>query len=170
MSTGFLIARLVLGLGLAAHGAQKLFGWFGGYGLTGTGGYFAGIGFRPGMVFALAAGLGELGGGLLMAAGLFGPLGPALITVVMLVAILAVHRPNGFFASSNGIELPLVYLMGALLLAVAGPGRYSLDGLLGLPIHYAPTVPWAVIAVAVLLALLNVALRRPGPAPAPSHS
>jgi len=170
MSTGFLIARLVLGLALAAHGAQKLFGWFGGYGLTGTGGYFASIGFRPGVFFALAAGLGEVGGGLLTAAGLFGPVGPALITVVMLVAILAVHRPNGFFASSNGVEMPLLYLIGALPLAVAGPGRYSLDGLLGFPIHYPPTVPWAALAVAVLLALLNVAARRPGAAPAPSHT
>jgi putative oxidoreductase len=170
MSTGFLIARLVLGLGLAAHGAQKLFGWFGGYGLTGTGGFLAGLGFRPGVLFALMAGLGEVAGGLLTAAGLFGPVGPALVMVVMLVAILAVHRPNGFFASSNGVELPLLYIMGVLPIAVAGPGRYSLDGLLGLPIHYAPTVSWAAIAVAVLLALLNVAARRPGPAPAPSHS
>src|SRR2546428_533738 len=83
---------------LAAHGAQKLFGWFGGYGLAGTGGFFAGLGFRPGVLFALAAGLGELGGGLLTAAGLFGPVGPALIILVMLVAILAVHWPHGFFA------------------------------------------------------------------------
>src|SRR5262245_61617272 len=170
MSTGFLIARLVIGLGLAAHGAQKLFGWFGGYGLTGTGGYFASVGFRPGVFFALAAGLGEVGGGLLTAVGLFGPVGPALIMVVMLVAILAIHRPNGFFATSNGVELPLLYIIGALPLAVAGPGRFSLDGLFGFPIHYPPTVPWSIIAVAVLLALLNVAVRRPGPAPTPSRS
>ena len=110
------------------------------------------------------------GGGLLTAAGLFGPVGPALIILVMLVAILTVHWPHGFFASSNGVELPLLYLTAALPLAVAGPGWYSLDGLLGLPTHAPPTVAWAAIAVAVALALLNVALRRPGPAPAPSHS
>ena len=104
MSAGFLIARLILGLALAAHGAQKLFGWFGGYGLAGTGGFFAGLGFRPGVLFALAAGLGEVGGGLLAAAGLFGPVGPALIVLVMLVAILTVHWPHGFFASSNGVD------------------------------------------------------------------
>ena len=170
MSAGFLIARLILGLALAAHGAQKLFGWFGGYGLAGTGGFFAGLGFRPGVLFALAAGLGELGGGLLTAAGLFGPVGPALSILVMLVAILTVHWPHGFFASSNGVELPLLYVTAALPLAVAGPGRYSLDGLLGLPTHAPPTVAWTAIAVALALALLNVALRRPGPAPAPSHS
>ena len=122
------------------------------------------------MLFALAAGLGEVGGGLLAAAGLFGPVGPALIVLVMLVAILTVHWPHGFLASSNGVELPLLYLTAALPLAVAGPGRHSLDGLIGLPTHTPPAVAWTAIAVAVALALLNVALRRPGPAPVPSHS
>src|SRR5437773_2448903 len=95
MSAGFLIARLILGLALAAHGAQKLFGWFGGYGLAGTGGFFAGLGFRPGVLFALAAGLDEVGGGLLTAAGLFGPVGPVLIILVMLVAIRPAHGGVG---------------------------------------------------------------------------
>src|SRR6185436_1701992 len=132
MDAGLLIARLIVGLGLAAHGTQKLFGWFGGHGLTGTGGFFESLGFRPGVLFALAAGLGELGGGLLTAAGFLGPVGPALIILVMLVALFTVHWPNGFFASSNGIELPLMYLTAALPLAVVGPGAYSLDGRLGL--------------------------------------
>src|SRR5207247_9158428 len=106
MSAGFLIARLILGLALAAHGAQKLFGWFGGYGLAGTGGFFAGLGFRPGVLFALAAGLGELGGGPPTAAGPFGPLGPAPITPGRLVAILAAHRPTRSFASRTRSGTP----------------------------------------------------------------
>src|SRR5690242_16864534 len=76
MDAGLLIARLIVGFGLSAHGAQKLFGWFGGHGLKGTGGFFESLGFRPGVLFALAAGLGELGGGLFTAAGFLGPLGP----------------------------------------------------------------------------------------------
>jgi len=76
MDAALLIARLIIGLGLAAHGMQKLLGWFSGYGLKGTAGFFESIGFRPGVLFVLAAGLGEVAGGLLTAAGLFGPIGP----------------------------------------------------------------------------------------------
>ena len=76
---GLLIARLVLGLAIAAHSTQKLFGWFGGYGLAGTGGYFENLGFRPGRLFAAAAALSEITGGVLVALGLFGPIGPALM-------------------------------------------------------------------------------------------
>ena len=87
MTTALLIARLLLGGALFAHGAQKLFGWFGGYGVKGTGGFMESLGFRPGPMFAIAAGLGETGGGLLTALGLGGPIGPALIIMVMIVAI-----------------------------------------------------------------------------------
>src|SRR5438552_14827690 len=112
---------------MAAHGAQKLFGWFNGYGIAGTGGFFEGLGFRPGRFFAIGAGLGEFFGGLLTAFGLFGPFGPALIILVMVVAAAAVHWQKGFFATSNGIELPLLYATTALILASTGPGAYSLD-------------------------------------------
>ncbi len=166
MDTALLIARLILGVALSAHAAQKLFGWFGGYGLRGTGGFFEGLGFRPGALFALTAGLGELGGGLLTAAGLFGPVGPALIILVMLVAIFSVHWTHGFFAQSNGIELPLLYLTAALVLAFAGTGAYSLDGLFGLATLSQPATAWIAIALAVGLALANLALRRPAPAAA----
>jgi len=167
MDTGLLIARLILGLGLAAHGAQKLFGWFGGYGLKGTGGFFEGLGFRPGALFAAAAGLGELGGGLLTAAGFLGPVGPALIIVVMLVAMVTVHWKNGFFAGKNGIELALMNSAGLLAIAFAGPGAYSLDRVLGTSQLWQPSTTWAVIAVAVVLAIVNLVVRRrPAPAPA----
>jgi putative oxidoreductase len=160
MDAGILIARVMLGLAIGAHGAQKVFGWFGGHGLKGTGAFFESLGFRPGPVFALAAGLGESVGGLLTAAGLLGPVGPALIVLVMLVAMLAVHWPHGFFASSNGIELPLMYLTAALFAAFAGPGAYSLDRLLGLDTLGEPVTAGMAIAVAVPVALVNVALRR----------
>src|SRR5919109_3686243 len=96
-SAGLFVIRLVLGLAMAAHGAQKLFGWFGGHGLAGTGGFLEQqLGFRPGRLFALAAGLGEFGGGLLLALGFLGPVGPAIMIAVMIVAMRTVHVGHGF--------------------------------------------------------------------------
>src|SRR5436190_44732 len=132
VNIGLLLVRLALGTLMAAHGAQKLFGWFGGYGIAGTGGFFESLGFHPGRLFAAAAGASEFAGGLLLALGLLGPAGPALVIGVMTVAALSVHWPNGLFATSNGIELPLLYAAGAAAVALTGPGQYSLDALLGL--------------------------------------
>ena len=160
MSAGLLLVRLVLGLGFAAHGSQKLFGWFGGHGLEGTGGFFEGLGFRPGKRFALLAGLGEMGGGLLLALGLFGPAGPALMVTVMIVAAVSVHVRNGFFASSNGIEMPMLYAAGATAIAFAGPGAWSLDAALGLGGLWTPVNAWIALAAAVVLAAGNLAMRR----------
>lgn len=165
MDAALLIARLVVGLGLAAHGMQKLLGWFGGYGLEGTGGFFEGIGFRPGLLFALAAGVGDVAGGLLTATGLLGPIGPGVIITVMVVAIVAVHLPNGFFAQQNGYELALIYAVVAFVLAIAGPGTYSLDGLLGFSRLSQPAVAWIVTGVAVVMGLAIVAVRRVASAP-----
>jgi putative oxidoreductase len=167
MSAGLLIVRLVLGLGFAAHGAQKLFGWFGGHGLAGTGGFFEGLGFRPGKRFALLAGLGEMSGGLLVALGLFGPAGPAIVVMVMIVAAVTVHVGNGFFASSSGIEMPLLYAAGVTAIAFAGPGAWSLDAALGLESLWTPANAWLGLGIAVLLAAGNLAMRRsPQEAPA----
>src|SRR5689334_5869231 len=127
LNGGLALARLVFGLLMAAHGAQKLFGWFGGYGLNAVSGYFESLGFRPGRFFAVAAGAAELGGGLLTAAGFLGPIGPALIVVVMIVAAATVHRGHGVFAATNGFEVPLLYGTFAAAIALAGPGAYSLD-------------------------------------------
>src|SRR6267378_3119946 len=106
MDVGLLIARLILGFGISAHGAQKLFGWFGGHGLNGTGGFFESIGFRPGRMFALAAGLAEFGGGALTALGLLGPIGPALIILVLMEALPAVSLSDGLLSPRSGIRLP----------------------------------------------------------------
>ncbi len=161
MAIALLIARLIVGLGMAAHGAQKLFGWFGGYGLKGTGGFFEGVGYRPGTLFAAAAGLGEFGGGMLVAFGVGGPIGPALVIVVMLVAIFAVHWGHGFFVSKNGVELPLTYISAMLLLMFFGPGAFSIDALLGLNAVWPVNANWIVLGIAILLALGNLVVRRP---------
>lgn len=161
MQTGLLVARLVFGLLMAAHGSQKLFGWFGGYGLAGTGGFFEKLGFRPGRFFAAVAGAGELAGGLLLALGFLGPIGPALMVAVMTVAIVGVHWPNGLFAASNGIEVPLLFAAAATALALTGPGRYSLDALLGLPTVATPGLAWGALVFGILGGGANLALRRP---------
>jgi putative oxidoreductase len=125
-AVGLLVIRLVVGLTFAGHGAQKLFGWFGGYGLKGTGGWLDSIGIKPGVLFALLAGLGELAGGLLFAIGVWTPLAALLIAVTMLVAIFTVHGKNGFWVTSNGIEYNLILLAVAVGIALIGPGAYVL--------------------------------------------
>jgi putative oxidoreductase len=126
-----LLLRLVVGLTFAAHGAQKLFGWFGGPGLDGTGQFFTMIGFSPGRRHALMAGLAETGGGLLLALGLITPLASAALISVMLVAVFRVHIRNGFFGQNGGYEYNLVLSVAALALAFAGPGSLSVDALVG---------------------------------------
>ncbi len=163
MNAGLLLIRVVLGLLMAAHGTQKLFGWFGGYGLAGVGGFFESLGFKPGRIFALAAGLAETVGGVLVALGLLGPVGPALVLSVMIVAAVTVHWPNGVFAQNNGIEVPLLYGVVMAALALSGPGSYSLDTVLGLTSLWEPAVTWPVLAIGVLGGLANLAIRRQMP-------
>jgi putative oxidoreductase len=161
VSAGLLVGRLVLGLLMAAHGTQKLFGWFGGYGLAGTGGFFESLGFRPGRAFAAAAALAEVGGGLLVALGFLGPVGPALIISVMIVAALTVHWGHGLLSTSNGIEVPLLYAAGGLALALTGYGAYSLDALLGLQSLWTPSVAWAAVGLGIVGGIANFFARRP---------
>ena len=160
LSSGLLVARLVFGLLMVGHGTQKLFGWLGGYGLAGTGGFFETLGFRPGRAFAAAASLTEITGGLLLALGFLGPVGPALIISVMIVAAVTVHWKNGLFASTNGIEVPLLYATGAVALALTGPGLFSADALLGLESLWIPEVKGAALAVGIVGGLVNLGLRR----------
>jgi len=166
MDLTLLIVRVVVGLGFVAHGGQKLFGAFGGYGLAGTGGYFELVGWKPGKMFAFAAGAAELVGGVLIALGLLGPIGPMLAIATMIVAI-AVHAPAGFFGQNGGFELPLAYIGLFLLFAFGGYGAYALDAAFGLATVFTPTMDAAVVGLGILGGLANIAIRRK-PAPAPS--
>jgi putative oxidoreductase len=160
MAIGLLLVRLVFGVLIAAHGSQKLFGWFGGYGVTGTGTFFEQLGFRPGQLFAAAAGLTEVLGGVLVAAGFGGPIGPALMVSVMIVAMISVHWGHGLFAATNGIEVPLLYAAGAAALAFTGPGRYSVDALFGLTSMSTTASAGIALSLAASGAIANLAARR----------
>lgn len=160
LSIGLLLARVVIGLVMAAHGAQKLLGWFGGYGLNKTGEFFVQLGFRPGRAFAAAASLTEITSGLLIALGFFGPIGPALMISVMIVAMITVHWEHGLFAANNGIEVPLLYATAALGLALSGYGRFSLDAWLGIADRWTPAATWIVLGAGVIGGFANVAIRR----------
>lgn len=160
MDVGLVVARLVLGSLMAAHGAQKLFGWFGGYGLSGVSSWLESIGFRPGRLFALAAGVSEFAGGVVLAAGFLGPVGPALVVATMIVAAGSVHWPN-VFAARNGIELPLIYGVGAATLALTGPGRYSVDQWLGLSGLWSSAAVWTVLIIGVVGGAVALAFRHP---------
>jgi putative oxidoreductase len=129
------LVRITAGLLLMPHGAQKLFGWFGGYGLTATGEFFGTqLGLQPGLLFALLAGLVEFFGGLALVLGLLTRPAALAVAVLMSVAALGVHLPNGFFWTSGGYEYPLMWGLIALALLLGGGGRYSLDRRFSLPL------------------------------------
>jgi putative oxidoreductase len=159
LSIGLLVVRVVVGLIMAAHGASKLLGWFGGYGLRGTGEFFVQLGFQPGRAFAAAASLSEIISGLLVALGFLGPIGPALMVSVMIVATLTVHLGQGLFAP-KGIEVPLLYAAAAFGLALTGFGEYSVDALLGVAGRWSAGFTWIVLVLGAAGAFVNLALRR----------
>lgn len=163
MDIGLLLLRLIVGLTMAAHGTQKLFGWFGGPGLDATGQFFVMLGFPTGQRHALMAGLAETVGGLLLALGLFTPFAAALILSVMIVAVVTVHLKKGFFISNGGYEYNLVLGIAALALAFTGPGSISLDALFG---RYLSGTIWGVLALVVggIGAVMLLSQRRTAPA------
>ena len=159
MGLGILLIRFVVGLTLAAHGAQKLFGWFGGYGLAGTAQWLESVGFRPGRRHALMAGSVEVAGGVLLALGAATPLAAAIVASVMIVAAATAHVKNGFFVTSGGYEYNLVLGVAGLAVSFTGPGALSIDALLGLASGgLVPGLAAAVIAV--VGAALQLASRR----------
>jgi putative oxidoreductase len=124
---GALALRIPVGIIFAAHGAQKLFGWFGGYGLDGTGQFFGSVGLNPGYLMALLAGLVELFGGLALVAGVLVRPAAASLSFAMLIAIFAVHWSKGFFADKGGYEYALALFAASLSLLFSGAGRFSVD-------------------------------------------
>ncbi|HTA76880.1 MAG TPA: DoxX family protein [bacterium] len=163
MEIGLLIIRLVVGLTLAAHGVQKLFGWFGGYGLDGTGKFFEQLGFVPGKRNAVMAGLAE-SSGLLLALGLATPLAAMLCFSVMLVATLSVHIKNGFFIQKQGYEYNTVLGLTALAFAFTGAGSLSLDSLLGFN-YSGLTMGLGALIVGVVGSAIQLAARKAPAAP-----
>ncbi len=163
MELGLLLLRLTVGLTLAAHGAQKLFGWFGGPGLEVIGKGFEALGFHPGRRHATMAGVVEIGGGLLLALGLLTPVAAAIVFSVMFVAGMSAHVRQGFFITSGGYEYTLVLGVAGLTLAFTGPGLFSLDALLGLPISGTAAGIGALL-VGLTGGALQLAQRQPAPA------
>ncbi|HET9121125.1 MAG TPA: DoxX family protein [Solirubrobacterales bacterium] len=145
MDLALLVLRLVVGLLFVGHGAQKLFGVFGGGGLQATAGMFDSIGLQPGWLHARAAGTAEFLGGALIALGLFTPFAAAALIGVMIAAVLTVHAPNGIWNTNQGYEFNLVLAAVVFALAGIGAGAWSLDNAFGFHLH---GVIWALAALA----------------------
>src|SRR5262245_8905776 len=161
MNVGILLLRMTVGLAMATHGSQKVFGWFGGYGPDGTGQFLEALGFRPGHWYAMEEDLVAMVGGLLLALGFMWPLAAAMISSVMVLAGVTVHWKNGFFFPS-GYEFNLVLGVAALSIAFTGPGALSIDHVAGYALG---GVTWGVIAAAVAAvgAIGQLAQRRKPP-------
>jgi putative oxidoreductase len=161
MAYGILFLRIVVGLLLFGHGAQKLFGWFGGHGTRGTAGFFGSLGFRRNhaLPMAVLAGLSEAAG-LLFALGFVTPFAALAIATVMVVAVGTVHWKNGLWATGGGYEFNLVLWTVAIAVAASGPGRFSVDSALGW-VDNISGVWWGVgvLVVSLLSGLAVLALR-----------
>jgi putative oxidoreductase len=149
VSLGLLILRIVVGLTMAAHGAQKLFGWWGGPGMGAWTQGVTKLRIRPAAAWAWLAALSELGGGLLFALGLLSPFGSLAIAATMLVAVATVHWANGFWNGKRGYEFNLALLASVIAVALTGPGIYSLDKAIGLSLPEPVTLVVGTIAVIV---------------------
>ena len=131
MDLGLFLIHAVVGALVSAHGAQKLFGWFGGHGLDGTGGFMESLGLTPGKRMAAAAGFTELVGGLMFLVGVLTPLAAALIATMMLVAARTAHAGKGPWVTAGGWEYVLTLAAVAIGLAFNGAGAWSLDAAIG---------------------------------------
>ena len=131
MSSGLLLLRIAVGSIMAAHGAQKFFGWWGGPGMSGTAGMCSSLAYRPPLLMACGLAVAEFGGGLSLATGFLTPLGALAVTVVMMNAVYLIHWPKGFFTANGGYEFNLLIAASAVALAAIGPGRFSIDHAIG---------------------------------------
>jgi len=168
LAIGLLILRVGVGLTVAAHGSQKLFGWFGGGGIHKTTAGMARQRFTPAWLWTWVAALGEFGGGLLLALGLFSPLGGFSVLGAMLVAIVASHLHKGFWNRNGGIEFPLMIAVPALALTLIGPGAISLDKLFNIALP--EPAAWIVLAIATLVTVGAALQSRTVATPAASES
>src|SRR5947209_6379709 len=160
LALGLLILRIVAGLTIAAHGAQKLFGWFGGPGFTKMEQGLQKQGFKPAWLWTVLVILGEFGGGLSVALGFLTPLGAAGMVGTMVMAIFKSHWKNGFWNSKRGFEFPLLLLTIGVAIGLIGPGSYSLDVLFGITLP--DTLLFCVLAVvAVLVDVIGLIISRP---------
>ena len=160
---GLLILRLVIGLILAGHGAQKLFGWWGGLGMNGWTQMIQKLRIRPAQPWAWIAALAEFGGGILLALGFLSPLGSLGIAGSMLVAIVTVHLARGFWVGKGGYEFNLALIAAVAALALTGPGIYSLDQALRIHLPEPASVLIGTIALIVGVGI-TLATRSPQPA------
>lgn len=156
LDLALLILRAVVGLLFVGHGAQKLFGWFGGEGLVRTGAWMESLGLRPGRVWALAAGLAEFAGGALLALGLLTPVAAVLLTPVMAAATVLVHARHGLWVQNGGFEYPLVNAAVAVAVGLAGPGAYAVDPHLGVSLPAQPVVLSGLALALVVGAVLGL--------------
>ncbi len=151
-----LILRLALGTLLAGHGAQKLFGWFGGPGLNGTSGMMESLKLEPAKPWAVTAASSEFGGGVLMLLGFLNPIGPLGALGAMSMATAKVHWGKPIWATKGGAELPVTNMAIASALMLAGPGTYSLDAALGTKLPR-----WVILpGLTGVAATVAIALRR----------
>ncbi len=150
VDVGLLLLRVFVGLLVAAHGSQKVFGWFGGGGIPGTQKMVRSLEVHPSIFWTWVSALDELVGGLLLALGFLMPLGPLMIIANMLFAVHRVHFGKGFWNSKGGIEFPLTLLVTALVLGLTGAGLYSIDAL----IHFAAPEPLTMI-IGVIIVLMG---------------
>lgn len=165
---GLFIVRVTVGLVFAAHGAQKLFGWWGGPGMDGWTGVMEGMGVRPARLWANLSAMNELAGGLLLALGLLTPLAAAVLVSQSAVIIARMHWAKGFWNTKGGYEYPLVLGAAALGLAFSGPGGWSLDELVPLSLLYQPIVIWIMVAVALAVGLVAIMMRPSSPPQPPA--
>jgi putative oxidoreductase len=162
MSVALLILRLVVGLTLVVHGTQKLFGWFGGSGLTRLTQGFEKQGFKPSWLWVCLVILGEVGGGVSVALGVLTPLGAAGIFGTMFMATFKSHWKNGFIVSKGGYEYTLVLMAVSIAIGLIGPGNYSLDALFGIALPEA--LLFTVLAIAALLVdIIGLLISRKAP-------